>query len=116
VHVLTDATLAALQAAQPSGCFDARRFRPNLLLQTDAPPGYVESEWPGRILAIGRAASIEVFMSSIRCVMTTLSQDDLPRDPAILRTLTEHAGGNAGVYARVEQPGRICVGDMVTLL
>jgi uncharacterized protein YcbX len=116
LHLLTDATLAALQAAHPAGCFDARRFRPNVLLHAEAPPGFIESEWEGRLLAIGQGVSVEVLMSAIRCVMTTLPQDDLPRDPASLRTLAQHAGDNAGVYARVVQPGRIRVGDVVTLV
>ncbi|HXQ22567.1 MAG TPA: MOSC N-terminal beta barrel domain-containing protein [Candidatus Acidoferrales bacterium] len=116
VHLLTDATLGALQALHPAGRFEARRFRPNLLLHTSATPHFVESEWDGRLLAIGQDASIEVLMGTIRCVMTTLPQDDLPRDAAVLRTVAQHAGGNAGVYARVVQPGRIRVGDVVTLL
>ncbi len=58
-----------------------------------------------------------------RCVMTTLAQDDLPKDNEILRTMARHnkidvAGGLypcAGVYAVVDTPGTMQTGDEVAL-
>ena len=56
--------------------------------------------------------------------MTTLAQDDLPRDTAILRAMAEHnlleiAPGIrypcAGVYAVVVAPGTLRVGDPVLI-
>ncbi len=55
-------------------------------------------------------------MEAIRCVMTTLPQGDLPRDPRILRTVTRESGGTAGVYATVELLGRVRVDDAVALI
>ena len=51
----------------------------------------------------------------MRCVMTTLAQDDLPSDLSILRTIVQHNNGNAGVRVEVEVPGRIARGDDVKL-
>ena len=51
-----------------------------------------------------------------RCVMTTVAQDDLPKDPGILRTAARHNDVNVGVYATVERPGRILRGDEVRVL
>src|SRR5208337_803138 len=46
VHILTTATLKQLQSAYPQGSFEARRFRPNVIV---APPameeGFVENAW-----------------------------------------------------------------------
>jgi uncharacterized protein YcbX len=48
-----------------------------------------------------------------RCVMTTLAQDDLPRDPMVLRTAAVHNGAHVGVYASVIHGGTIRRGDPV---
>ena len=56
--------------------------------------------------------------------MTTVAQDDLPKDNEILRTLVRHnrldvAGGLypcAGVYTVVETVGTIHQGDQVSLV
>lgn len=116
LHVMTTATLAAMHGLYPGGRFDVRRFRPNLLVDTGDATGCVEEGWVGRTLAIGGQARASILMSTIRCVMTTLPQEDLPRDPKILRTVAQSAGGNAGVYAAVELRGRIHVGDTLRLI
>jgi uncharacterized protein YcbX len=115
LHVLTDATLAVLGAAYPEGRFDVRRFRPNVFIATGGAPGLVEEGWSGRTLALGGQVRASVLMGTIRCVMTTLPQQDLPRDPKILRTVAQRAGGNVGVYATVAAEGMLRVGDAVEL-
>jgi uncharacterized protein YcbX len=50
-----------------------------------------------------------------RCVMTTLAQGDLPRDPGILRTAVQQNQANVGVYAAVAQGGIIRRGDAVRI-
>jgi len=61
---------------------------------------------------IGTVAEIWRYpVQSMRCVMTTLPQGDLPMDPAILHTATAHNNTRAGVYASVVRPGAIKIGD-----
>jgi uncharacterized protein YcbX len=80
--------------------------------------GFVEQDWLGCILEAG-GVRFRVVIPDPRCVMTTLAQDDLPRDNGVLRTLASHnrleVGGQpspcAGVYAVVESPGTLEVGD-----
>ena len=50
-----------------------------------------------------------------RCVMTTLPQGDLPKDPGILRTAAQHNRVNVGIYAAVLRGGTIRRGDPVRL-
>jgi uncharacterized protein YcbX len=116
LHVMTTATLAALHALYPGGRFDVRRFRPNVVVDTGTATGCIEEGWVGRTLAIGGQARAPVLMSTIRCVMTTLPQEDLPRDPKILRTVARSTSGNAGIYAAVELRGRVRVGDSLRLI
>jgi uncharacterized protein YcbX len=123
VSVLTTATLAQLQALRPESRFDERRFRMNVVVDTPE-DGFVENGWTGRSLHIGDSARLTVFLADPRCVMTTLAQDDLPKDTEVLRTLVRHnrldvAGGLypcAGVYAIVEAAGTIRAGDQVSLV
>lgn len=75
----------------------------------------LEQSWLGRRLAIGEA-ELEVVVPCPRCVMITHPFDDLPRDPGLGRTVVREAAQNVGFYARVARPGRVRVGDAVTLL
>jgi hypothetical protein len=115
IHVVTTATLATLGAKTPAARFDVRRFRPNVLVESDAATGLLEPEWSGRTLAVG-AVRLKVEMPCVRCVMTTLPQGDLPKDPAVLRTIVRDAGQNLGAYATVATPGAVAVGDRVEIL
>jgi uncharacterized protein YcbX len=94
---------------------DVRRFRPNFLLDLPDTEGYPEQDWHDRRLQLGEAV-LQVTVECPRCVMTTHGFDDLPRDPGIMRSLVQSAGGSLGVYATVEQPGTVKVGDALTLL
>jgi len=48
--------------------------------------------------------------------MVTHGFEDLPRDPTVMRALVRESGGNLGVYATVEEPGRAKVGDPICVL
>jgi uncharacterized protein len=123
VSVLTTSTLEQLSELRPQSRFDQRRFRMNVIVGTKE-GGFVENDWIGHELAIGDAVRLSVALADPRCVMTTLAQEDLPKDTEVLRTLTQHnrvqvgAAGLfpcAGVYAVVEVPGTMRVGDRVAL-
>jgi uncharacterized protein YcbX len=117
VHVLTTATLDRLRALYPAGRFEARRFRPNLVVEPEnGEPGFLENAWIGKDLAIGDAVRLRITGACPRCVMTTLAQADLPKDTGILRTAAQHNRASVGVYATVLQGGEIRRGDSVTMV
>lgn len=116
VHVLTTATLERLRQLHPQGRYEVRRFRPNIVVAATGSAGFVENDWVERTLAIGDQVRPRVTGPCPRCVMTTLPQGDLPRDPGILRAAAQHNDANVGVYASVEQGGAIRRGDSVKLL
>jgi uncharacterized protein YcbX len=116
VHLVTTSTLNRLGAAAPGSRFEARRFRPNLVVAPAAgSDGFVENSWVGRRLRIGAEVVLQVTEVCPRCVMTTLSQGDLPKDPGVLRAAVEQNEGNVGVCAAVVQPGRVRRGDAVVV-
>ena len=126
LHVLPTSSLETLSRAHPDGQWDRRRFRPNVVVELDDPPGdgFAENDWAGHSLELGADARVAVLAPMPRCVMTTVPQGDLPRDPLILRTLAEQNrvelpgyGSYAcvGVLANVSEPGTLAVGDEVAL-
>jgi uncharacterized protein len=116
VHVLTVATLDRLRESYPQGRFEVRRFRPNIVVQTagDA-TDFAENAWIGHTLAIGERIRLSITGPCPRCVMTTLSQGDLPKDTGILRTAAQQNAANVGVYASVARGGTVRRGDVVRL-
>ena len=126
LHLLTTSTLAKLRELYQEGRWEARRFRPNIVIEaTDGEGGYVEDSWIGKPLTVGDVVRLEVIDTMVRCVMTTLPQGDLPNDPAILRTVADHhrvlmpvVGKElpaVGVAVTVTTGGRISRGDSVTV-
>ena len=116
VHLLTTATLDRLRELYPQGRFEVRRFRPNIVVQlASGEKGFAENAWVGHTLAIGDEVSLSITSPCGRCVMTTLAQGDLPRDPGILRTAAQHNQVNVGVYAAVARGGIIRRGDPVRI-
>ncbi len=115
VHILTTGTLDSLRAVYPEGVFDIGRFRPNILLATREDAGsFPESGWIGRTLTIGEL-ELHIVGHTGRCVMTTLPQPGIPRDPGILRAAARHNAAHVGVYAEVHRPGTVRVGAEAVL-
>ncbi len=107
--IMTRQSLASIDA-------DARRFRPNLIV--DAPESddpFPENLWVGQTLEIGDA-QIRVDTECPRCVMITRPFADLPEDRSVLRRVVRDANQNLGVYATVTRPGTVRVGDEVRVL
>ena len=116
VHLLTTASLSTLTALYSSGDFDARRFRPNIVIYT--PPkqrSFVENGWLGHTLAIGPQVRFHIKRPTRRCVITTLAQGELPRDLGILKTAAQFNAASVGVYAAVLRGGIITENDQVAL-
>ena len=121
VSVLTTSSLARMNELEPQSQFDERRFRMNIIVETEQ-PGFIENEWLGHDLVLGDKARLTVTWPDPRCVMTTLAQGDLPRDTDVLRALVRHNKQQVGdlgqypcmgVYALVAVSGSLRIGDPV---
>lgn len=116
LHVLTTATLAHLRALRPGSDWDARRFRPNLFIETTAGlEGLVEQAWLGRQLLVGDA-TIGCVGTTPRCGAITRAQAELGADTGMLRTVVAAAEQNAGIYGESVVAGEVRVGDVVRLV
>jgi uncharacterized protein len=117
VHLMTTATLDRLRELYPQGRFEVRRFRPNIVVQlASGEQGFAENAWVGHTLGIGTTVRLNITGPCGRCVMTTLAQGDLPKDPGILRTAAQHNKVKVGVYAAVVRGGTIRRGDPVMVV
>jgi uncharacterized protein YcbX len=115
IHLLSRNTLRTLARIAPESQWDERRFRMNLLVDTDDPADYPEEGWIGRRLRVGTAV-LEIATGCPRCVMVTLPFDDLPHDRQVMRTLVRENAHIAGIYAGVAEEGEVRVGDSIELL
>ncbi len=122
LHLLTTTSMATLQAAAEDLTIDTRRFRPSIVLDTPGLDGFPENDWEGRTMRLGEVV-IAIGSPTPRCVMTTVAQAGLPREPGVLQTIaarnrrSNELGTFAclGAYATVTKAGAIHVGDDITL-
>jgi hypothetical protein len=112
--VLTTASLRAGAALHPAGEWNARRFRPNILLEVDA-GGWVEDGWCGSTLHID-GVDLVPRQPCIRCTMVTRPQPGLDRDLDIYKTLSRHHDGSLGVWTQVHTPGTVEIGGSVRIV
>ena len=118
LHLVTTAEMAGLHQEMAglhedlngAARIERRRFRPNLVV--DAP----DSLRPGARYAVGDQLVIAVGIPTERCVMTTMTQPGLDFAPGILKHLERRHGGCFGLYASIENPGPVTVGDAVVPL
>ena len=116
LHLITTATLAQLRGSNPQADWDARRFRPNFVIETAAAlSGLAEQAWVGKRLKLG-AVEIDCVLSTPRCGAVTRAQPTLGIDKSILRTIVKEADQNLGIYGMTAAGGELRVGDAVQLL
>jgi uncharacterized protein YcbX len=97
---------------------DLRRFRPNIVIETDSAEPFEEDRWVGRTLMFGEAnsgAALRVTMKDERCVMVNFDPDTAERDSEVMKTVVRLNGNYAGVYGTVVRTGELRVGQVVTL-
>lgn len=114
LHLLTTSSIEALESNLASNEADRRRFRPSVLLQTEADSGFVENDWIGAILHIGSLRAI-VIERTKRCGVTLAAQADLPEQPDVLRTILRSNHRCLGVYCDIIETGTLQLGQDVMI-
>ncbi|HKO95471.1 MAG TPA: MOSC domain-containing protein [Pyrinomonadaceae bacterium] len=101
---------------------DLRRFRPNIVIETESAEPFEEDKWVGRTLMFGNGnnvtapmAAIGITMRDERCVMVNLDPDTAEKDSRVMKTVVRLNENFAGVYGTVVNAGELCVGQVVSL-
>jgi len=117
VSLLSEASLQEFgRQSGHDGPVDARRFR--MMVTVAGVGAHEEDEWIGRRVRLGEAV-VTVVKTCVRCATTTQNPESGARDFDTLRLIPAYRGfANGkhvefGVYADVEEPGRVRVGDAV---
>ena len=98
---------------------DLRRFRPNVVIETDSADPFEEDRWVGQTLTFGEgdsSAAVRVTMRDERCVMINFDPDTAERDSEVMKTVVRLNENCAGVYGTVIRSGELRVGQVVTLV
>ena len=105
-------SLLTAQSVAAAGAVDARRFRPNVVVESAGE--FPEDAWVGGTVAAGGVV-LRVDRPDRRCAVVGVDPDTGERDREVLRAIALGHDMTLGVYASVVVPGRVAVGDAVVL-
>ncbi|MBS1786119.1 MAG: MOSC domain-containing protein [Acidobacteria bacterium] len=116
VSLINLSTIQGLEA-ECGKPLDVRRFRPNLLIESNSTVPFAEDEWVGQILQFGSedGPAISITLRDLRCVMVNLDPDTAESDPVVLKSVARVNEVCAGVYATVTKTGVVSVGQKLFL-
>ena len=116
ISVISLATIAGIGREAGMEDLDRRRFRANIVLETERSELFVEDQWIGGRLVFGdrdQSPAVSVTIPDLRCVMVNLDPETAAKNSRVMKTIVRLNQNNAGVYATVVRTGTIQVGDRV---
>ena len=114
ISIISTSTIASVGASS-----DARRFRPNFVVELNDAKPFGEDAWIGSTLQLGEqddALKLRVLRPTKRCKLICIDPDSLTIDPSYLQTTVDQHEACAGVYAAPETIGVVRAGDTVLLI
>jgi uncharacterized protein len=117
VSVISLATIAGI--GREAGLdLDRRRFRANIVVETESREPFLEDGWVERTMVFGDGEprpAVSVTLRDLRCLMLNLDPETAEQDARVMKTVVRLNQNHAGVYATVVRTGTIRVGDRVSL-
>jgi uncharacterized protein len=113
LSLISTQTIASL-AAWVAPTLTPERFRPNLLVEATGQEAFPEDAWLGSVLRIGEL-EMRVDRRDVRCVMINIDPETDEKDPDVLRSVARERETCLAVYGTTVTPGRVAVGDAVTV-
>lgn len=117
VSVINLATISAI-GREAGADLDVRRFRPNIVIASEAKEPFLEDGWIGGRIVFGDSEVgpvVNVAMRDLRCVMINLDPDTAQQDPRVMKAAVRLNDNNAGAYGTVARTGQLSVGQSVFL-
>ena len=117
VSVIALATMAGI--GREAGLdLDHRRFRANIVVETERSEPFLEDAWVGGTLVFGEGDArhaVSVTLRDERCMMVNLDPETAAQDARVMKAVVRLNQNFAGIYATVVRTGPIHVGDSVNL-
>jgi hypothetical protein len=124
--IFDEATVSVISLATIAGIgrevgldLDRRRFRANIVVETERSEPYLEDAWVGRTLVFGDGdarPAVSITLRDERCMMINLDPETGAQDARVMKTVVRLNKNTAGVYATVVRTGTIRVGDPLNLV
>ena len=118
VSVINLATISAI-GREAGSEMDTRRFRANILIESDTSEPFLEDTWIGGRLVFGDNKDgpiVSMTLRDLRCVMINLDPDTAQQDQRVMKAAVRLNDNNAGAYGTVVRTGQISVGQPVSLI
>jgi uncharacterized protein len=117
VSIISSSSISTLETflGEP---LDGRRFRSNILLETESTEDFPEHSWLNQTLVFGEhtnAVRMAIHYQTKRCVMVNLQPETGESNSGILKIIAQLSSNHAGVYGSLQTLGTIRVGDNVYL-
>ncbi len=97
---------------------DVRRFRPNILIETNSGKSFEEDAWVGRTFFFGDepdGPAVSLTLRDKRCVIVNFDPDTARSDAKVMKSIVKLNENNAGVYGTVIKTGELMVGQKIYL-
>ncbi|MEA2464253.1 MAG: uncharacterized protein QOJ98_2000 [Acidobacteriota bacterium] len=124
--IFDDATVSLIALATTAGLAraaeiedDRRRWRANIVLDTQELEPFLDDGWVGGTLVFGDSdpmPAVSITARDVRCMMINLDPDTAQQDPRVLKAVVRLNANNAGVYGTVVRTGTIHAGQTVSLV
>ena len=118
VSVINLATISAIGRDLETK-LDTRRFRANILIDSDITEPFFEDGWIGGTLVFGNTEvgpMVSMTQRDLRCVMLNLDPDTSKSDSSVMKSVIRLNENHAGAYGTVTRTGQLTVGQSVSLI
>jgi hypothetical protein len=118
VSLISLATIAGI-GREANLDLDRRRFRANIVVETQSTEPFREDEWVGRTLVFGEIEprpAVSITLRDTRCMMINLDPRTAAQNGLVMKAVVRLNKNTAGVYATVVRSGTIRVGDSVSII
>jgi uncharacterized protein len=98
---------------------EMRRFRPNIVVEIFDTRPFPEDRWLKELVVFGDrndSVRLRINRKTLRCMAVNLDPFSAEQNPQVLKTIVQSKKNQLGVYASVEYPGTVEVGDVIRLI